>query len=84
MNKVYDARLITFGTVTVSVVGKKFANDSLGVPSNPKGILKLAVAKGIGALAVQYLQTKKIVPDDPLNCTSTQLEQAKAFQSQSR
>ncbi|CAB3978760.1 Hypothetical predicted protein [Paramuricea clavata] len=32
-----------------SVVRKQFADDSLGVPSSPKGILKLAVAVGFGA-----------------------------------
>ncbi|CAB3985783.1 uncharacterized transposon-derived, partial [Paramuricea clavata] len=48
MNEAFDAGLITLGTVAVSVISKKFAGDSLGVPSSPKGILKLAVALGAG------------------------------------
>jgi hypothetical protein len=54
MNEAFDAGLITLG-----------AGDNLGVPSSPKGILKLAVALGVGAVGVHYLQFKKLVPDDP-------------------
>ena len=65
MNEAFDAGLITLGAVAVSVVSKKFAGDSLRVPSSPKGILKLAVAVGFGEVGVHYLQFKKLVPDDP-------------------
>ncbi|CAB3983944.1 Hypothetical predicted protein [Paramuricea clavata] len=65
MNEAFCAGLITLGAVAVSVVSKKIAGDSLGVPSSPKGILKLAVALGVGAVGIHYLQFKKLVPDDP-------------------
>jgi hypothetical protein len=65
MNEAFDAGLITLGAVAVSMASKKFAGDNLGVPSSPKGILKLAVALGVGAAGVDYLQFKKLVPDDP-------------------
>jgi hypothetical protein len=65
MNEAFDAGLITLGAVAVSVVSKTFAGDNLGIPSSPKGILKLAVAFGVGAVGVHYLQFKKLVPDDP-------------------
>ncbi|CAB3979212.1 Hypothetical predicted protein [Paramuricea clavata] len=64
MNEAYDAGILTLGAVAVSVVSKKFAGDSLGDTSNPKRIMKLAMAVGVGALGVHYLQTKKIVPDE--------------------
>lgn len=65
MNELYDAGLITLGAVGVSMISKKLTRDNLGVPSTPQGMMKLAVAIGGGSLFVQYLQNKKLVPDDP-------------------
>ena len=71
MNEAFDAGLITLGAVGVGFVSKKVVKDGLGVPSTPVGVFKLALAVAGGSILVQYLQKKKLLPDDPVKKTTS-------------
>ena len=64
INELYTAAIITAGLVGVSFASKKVAKDSLGVPTTPNGIMKLAVALGLSTVGVKYLQKKDYFPKE--------------------
>ena len=64
MNELYTAAVITVGAVGVSYVSKKVAKDSLGVPTTPNEIAKLAVATRLSAVGVKYLQNEDYLPKE--------------------
>jgi hypothetical protein len=63
--EVYDAVLLTAGAVGISMASKKILKESLGIPQNVKGMLKLAVSVSLSSLLVSYLKEMKYLPDDP-------------------
>ena len=71
LNEAFDAGLITLGAVGVGIASKKVIKDGLGVPSTPVGVIKLALAVAGGSILVQYLQKKKMLPNDPVKKTTT-------------
>ena len=64
LNELYTAAVLTAGVVGVSYVSKKVAKDSLGIPTTPNGVMKLAVALGLSAVGVKYLQDKDYLPNE--------------------
>ena len=64
INELYTAAALTAGLVVVSFASKKVAKDSLGVPSTPNGLMKLAVALGLSAVGVKYIQDKDYIPKE--------------------
>ena len=71
MNEAFDAGLITLGVVGVGFASKKVVKDGLGVPSTPVGVIRLALAVAGGSILVQYLQKKKMLPNDPVKKATT-------------
>ena len=67
MNELYDATLITFGAVSVSIVSKKVLGQKLTMAENLISTLQLAAVVGLSSLAVKYAQDKKWLPTDPFN-----------------
>ena len=64
LNELYTAAVLTVGAVGVSYVSKKVTKDSLGLPTTPNGVMKLAVAIGLSAVGVKYLQDKDYIPKE--------------------
>ena len=64
INELYTAAVLTAGLVGVSFASKKVAKDSLGIPTTPNGLVKLAVALGLSAVGVKYLQDKDYLPKE--------------------
>ena len=64
INELYTAAVLTAGVVGVSFASKKVAKDSMGIPTTPNGVVKLAVALGLSAVGVKYLQDKNYLPKE--------------------
>ena len=65
MNEIYQASL-TLGLASgISMVLQKFAKVSLGAPQSLKPLLTLAVALGLGASALKYLEARFKIPSEP-------------------
>ena len=64
INDLYTAGLLVVGMTGVSFLAKKVFKDSLGVPSTPTTLMKLAVALGISTVGVKYVQDKDYIPEE--------------------
>ena len=65
MNEIYQASLTLGLASAISMVLQKFAKVSLGSPQSIKPFLSLAVALGLGASALKYLEVKFKIPSEP-------------------
>ena len=63
--QLYDAAVLTVGTVGVSYASRKLTKDTLGVPMTLGGSAKLALAFGLSANGVKMLKDKSILPANP-------------------
>lgn len=51
----FDSALYTLSAAGISMLSSKALGESLGAPQTIKGVAKLAVAVGVGAMGVKYL-----------------------------
>ena len=65
MNEIYQASL-TLGLASgISMVLQKFTKVSLGSPQSLRPFMTLAVALGLGATALKYLEVQFKIPSEP-------------------
>ena len=65
MNEIYQASLTLGLASAISMALQKFTKVSLGSPQSLKPFVTLAVALGLGASALKYLEVKFKIPSEP-------------------
>ena len=65
LNEVYQQSMVLGAASAISMLTAKFAKTSLGAPASIKPFLTLALALGLGATALKYLELKYKFPTEP-------------------